>query len=170
MTSVIAEIQTTEDNPRDEQGEQQDRESKTYADIYFEQELENLEETAQTLVDEFWERYWEIRKTHPKSEWGYLGVRLQRRDNGISIEWYRAQFRQGQKRPYMIHIPRGKGYAYTAGAFKRARAKDWELEKALELEEKFAIIRRKLKMLTQMRRYYFEYRKGDLAGDNGIEG
>lgn len=169
MTSETAEVQTEERTPRNEQGEQ-DRESKTYADLYFEQELESLEETAQTLVDEFWERYWEIRKTHPKSEWGYLGVRLQRRDNGISIEWYRAQFRQGQKRPYMIHIPRGKGYAYTSGAFKRARAKDWELEKAMELEEQFAAIRRKLRMLAQMRRYYFEYRKDDLAGNNGTEG
>lgn len=164
MTSETAETQTTEDIPRNEQGEQQAGESKTYADLYFEQELESLEETAQTLVDEFWERYWEIRKISPKSEWGYLGVRLQRRDSGLSIEWYRAQFRQGQKRPYMIHIPRGKGYAYTSGAFRRARAKDWELEKAMELEEQFAVIRRKLKMLGQMRRYYFEYRKDDLEG------
>lgn len=148
---------------REEQDKQYGQ-SKTYADMYFEQELERLGDIAQELIDEYWDCYWTVKKNRPRSEWGYIGVRLQRRDNGLSIEWFRMQFRQGYKQPHKIHIPRGKNYSYLPSAFRRARAKDWEMAKAMELEKKFGIIRRNMKMLSQMRRYYNEYRKVDLAG------
>lgn len=125
----------------------------------IEAELDKIEARAQEVADQFWARHWEIKRTRPPSERGYLGVRVRRRDLHVAIEWFRVRYGGGKRKgtPLFEYLRRGKGYAYPKSAFSGAWCKDWEREMAMELEEQFARLRQRVEMLTRMARYAREY-------------
>lgn len=138
------------------------------------QSAEVLFERASALADEFWEAHHRAHKELPKEERGFIGVRARLRSGGVQIEWFRAKYWQrrnsangeGSNKPALEYLSRGKSMRYTPAAFRRVRAKDWEIELAMRFEEQFEVIRRQSQMLGKIRRYVIETRK---AGRRSIE-
>ena len=121
--------------------------------VFCDQETERLKEIAQTEIDSFWVQHHEIRHTRPYSEWGRLGVRIAESQYGFRVEWYLSSF----------HGPRGNKVVRTRTLRKsklrqcytftdcRRKAKSWELLLALDMENTFIEVRRKLKSLARIR-------------------
>lgn len=133
------------------------------ADI--DEEMSHLEQRARALADEYWEKHWAVRAEAERQHWGYLGVRVRMTNGAPYINWFRARYWQsrnkaGEKRsPTLDHLRKGEGYTYRESTFRRVKAKQWEIDKALELEARFGPIRRQVAMLGKMRRYLAEFRK-----------
>lgn len=97
-------------------------------------------------------------------------------DKSFYIEWYWNKWHKdkaGRYRPLSKHIKKGKGFAYPDSTLKRF-AKDWELERVLEAEGRFAAIRQELRdikrielVLGQVRRRWSSGRSLD---DDGVCG
>ncbi|MES1933284.1 hypothetical protein T35B1_11772 [Salinisphaera shabanensis T35B1] len=126
-----------------------------------------LYERAVALADEFWIEHHRVHKERPKEEWGFVGVRARLRKGSVQIEWFRAKYWQRRKAsngsasgaPSLEYISRGRSMRYTPAAFRRIRAKDWEIDLAMRFEVEFESIRRQSQMLGKIRRYVVEARK-----------
>lgn len=128
-------------------------------------EREAIAREAGELAERFWDQHWEVDQSGGKQRRGYLGVRVRRRGQGVGIEWYRSvpAFRKkgssGPPKMFHRYLARGRGYEYPMGVFRAARARDWELALARDLEPRFGQLRRRLDVLTRMGRQVLEYER-----------
>jgi len=128
-------------------------------------EREAIAREAEELAERFWDRHWEADQSGGARQRGYLGVRVRRRGQGVGIEWYRSSpaFRKAGSSgpPKMFHryLARGRGYEYPMSVFRAARACDWEMELARDLESRFGPLRRRLDVLTRLGRQVLEYER-----------
>ncbi|MBO9471594.1 hypothetical protein J7355_16005 [Endozoicomonas sp. G2_2] len=130
-----------------------------------------LYERAFAAAEAFWEAHHRNHKLRPKHEWGFIGVRVRLRNGSVQIEWFRAKYWQPRYRsgnhtrrqPALQYLPRGKSMRYSAAAFRRVRAKEWEIDLAMLFENEFEAIRRQSQMLGKVRRYIIETRKAAAA-------
>lgn len=115
-------------------------------------EMDHLERQAQAIADEFWGKHFSYRHDEHREHWGTYGVRVRRRTNSLSIDWYRMVFYgpPGQRQKTHNHVKRGEGVRYPRSAFRRARA--WEIEAIMAAEERFAKIRKAAERLAEVAR------------------
>ncbi|MES1948858.1 hypothetical protein C84B14_15995 [Salinisphaera sp. C84B14] len=130
---------------------------------------DELKDQAMAGADQFWLKHHEVRKTRPKHEWGFVGVRVRQRAGAVMVEWFRAKYWQKRRSadggesnmPALEYLARGKAMRYSVHPFERVKAKPWEIELAMELEKQFELIRRQSQMLGKIRRYIHETRRAD---------
>lgn len=122
----------------------------------LEELIDRLEQEATVYSDAFWAEHQDQREGNSglgKPLKGSLGVRIQRKDNYLSINWFYATFHgpQGKRKPRHNHISRGNDYRYKRSAFKDCKL--WAWEKALfnAVEPKLALIRKKYDYISKMR-------------------
>lgn len=123
---------------------------------------------ARKLADSFWTMNHAMRDENDPELRGYFGTRARLRDNTLSIDWYRNYFVQdkatGRKRPLSKYIAKGEGFRYSRRSFKGA--KDWEQEVIEEIEDQYAVLRKRAHLLRTMRRTLAEY---ELLMKKGLE-
>ncbi len=114
---------------------------------------------ARKLADSFWAMNHAMREENDPELQGYFGTRARLRDNTLSIDWYRNYFIRdkvtGKKRPISKHIAKGEGFRYSKRSFKGA--KEWEQEVIEEVEDQYAMLRKRAHLLRTMRRALAEY-------------
>jgi len=114
---------------------------------------------ARKLADSFWAMNHAMREENDPELQGYFGTRARLRDNTLSIDWYRNYFIRdkvtGKKRPISKHIAKGEGFRYSNRSFKGA--KEWEQEVIAEVEDQYAVLRKRAHLLRGMRRAMSEY-------------
>lgn len=114
---------------------------------------------ARKLADSFWAMNHAMREENDPELQGYFGTRARLRDNTLSIDWYRNYFIRdkvtGKKRPISKHIAKGEGFRYSNRSFKGA--KEWEQEVIAEVEDQYAVLRKRAHLLRTMRRAMSEY-------------
>lgn len=104
--------------------------------------LDVLYDLAKKEVDRYWQfRIAENRK-RPSKEKSHLGVRARVVDGTIVIEWTVYDFRviAGKQVPFRKGLRKGKGMSYSAAMLAR-HAQPWEIERLLESEKVFALLR-----------------------------
>ena len=116
---------------------------------------------ARKLADSFWAMNHAMREENDPELQGYFGTRARLRDNTLSIDWYRNYFIRdkvtGKKRPISKHIAKGEGFRYSKRSFKGA--KEWEQEVIEEVEDQYAMLRKRAHLLRTMRRAMSEYQE-----------
>lgn len=113
-----------------------------------------LKDQAEILINDHRILTYQIKQTKSMAEWGVLEVKLKENKYSFSIDWFHNQFVKinGQWRKFSKPLKINKTtLSYT---FKQAKkAKSWELEHAILIEPKFAMIRKKMQKLIALKRY-----------------
>lgn len=117
-------------------------------------EIAWLKEQAEMIINDHRILAYQIKQSKSMAEWGILEVKLRENKYSFSIDWYLNQFIKinGQWRKFSKPLKMNKTTLnYT---FKQAKkAKSWEIEHAILIEPKFAMIRKKMQKLIALKRY-----------------
>lgn len=100
-----------------------------------------LYERATKIADRFWEKHYQTMEQPDRKQWGVYGIRVSKRNAGVTIVWVELVFRGGKGRRLisMKTIPRGVGDRYSMRCFPLA--KRWERELIPEIEKELQHIR-----------------------------
>lgn len=119
--------------------------------MIFESELERLQERiaelakeAKAIQDEHCQFHYRENATRPPNLKGRLNVWVRERKGGLEISWSHFRFvkPEGSTRSHVksTHIPKGPGHKYRQHSLV-AKARDWEVDTVLEIEDRMAEIR-----------------------------
>lgn len=125
----------------------------------LQQEIDRLKVIAHNEVDDFWVEHYKVRKAEPFKEWGVLGVRVREYKFSFGIEWYINRFHgeRGKRVMFSKSLRMAKTKMRYGFLDCQGTAKEWEVCLALEKEELFSEIRKKLVKLNMMRRSITAY-------------
>lgn len=110
--------------------------------------IENLYEDARVKVDRFWKENMIEERKQDKNNRSRMGVRARYRNGTLTIDWFFNSFAKGLNEQgkaewkvfsTQIKKPTGKTM-YSEGPLKK-HCRDWEMERVLEYEKEFAVIR-----------------------------
>ena len=90
-------------------------------------EWKSLQDEAQRLVRDYWDKALRANDIGPYSERNKYGVRVRKRKTTISIEWFLNVLSgpSWERRHRAFYVSRGKGYAYPLSRFSKSSAA-WE--------------------------------------------
>lgn len=108
-----------------------------------------LYKRARHFADVFWEEHYLKRDQPDRKQWGIYGVRVSKRNAGISITWVEIGFRggKGKRQITFQSIPRGAGDGYGIRCFPLA--KPWEKTLIPQIEKEFTRLRMLSKTLAE---------------------
>ena len=120
-------------------------------------ELDEIKEEAQNLVDYFW---YEMKYYSQGNNFGFLGLRLRKREGGISLEWYNVFYNKHSKNRNKNYIKKGKSDSYNLDKIKKHKhRRDYEINLIDELEPRCAHLRKRAKALSRISLALKKYEK-----------
>ncbi len=129
--------------------------------LEIESEIALLAVDAQQTATAFWTVAKEGRNSVSKDQRSYLGTRVRLISGSLSIEWYRNGVSLGPdgkvKNLISKRIRKGMSFAYPKGSFDSEP--QWIREVVIEAEKRYACIRERAAILSQMKRSLKRYAK-----------
>ncbi|TFI47031.1 hypothetical protein E4O93_14760 [Diaphorobacter sp. DS2] len=127
----------------------------------IEREVALLAAEAQQTSTDFWIAVREGRAELPKDQRTYIGTRVRLVNGSLSIEWYRnavsINSTGGVKNVISRRIKKGTSYTYPKTAFEKEP--QWVREVIDAAEKRYACIRERAAILTQIKRELRKYEK-----------
>lgn len=120
-------------------------------------EQDELYDEAFELAQTFWAEHFRKKKFGRN---GWYGIRVRKRTIGISATWFRRAFFKlpdGETKRTDVFISCGSGYSYPPTKFRKM--KDWEREKALEIEKYMQYMRKRSRRLATIKKTLLAYEK-----------
>ncbi|MFC0180943.1 conjugative transfer protein MobI(A/C) [Thorsellia kenyensis] len=117
------------------------------------EQMDWLREEAQNLTAEYNSLNEIIRKNKTMHEWGTLTIVIRENKHSFAIEWYQNNFMKinGQWRVFKKRMKFNK--KDLRFSFKKAnRPKTWEVREALDLENRFSVLRNQINRLIAINR------------------
>lgn len=119
---------------------------------HIETKREELYDIALNYQEQYWDEWRKLNEGLTGKDRGYCGVFTRLNKGSLEIHWkrYTPTKDKATKKNFTTYIKRGRKDSYTNRTLASASKVDWETALMIRYEEKFSVLRKASRLLTEL--------------------